>query len=66
LALTVFDAVHSQHEERWFTVGFDASGVLLAVSHTFLVTTPERIRVRVISARDATKRERQYYEDEPR
>ena len=25
LALTVFDAVHSQHEERWFTLGLDAS-----------------------------------------
>ena len=26
-ALTVFDTEHSQHEERWFTLGLDPSGV---------------------------------------
>jgi uncharacterized protein len=26
LALTVFDEANSQNEERWFTLGFDASG----------------------------------------
>ena len=66
LALTVFDTAHSQHEERWFTLGLDANGVLLAVSHNFRPTTPERVRVRIISARPATRRERQFYEDEPR
>lgn len=66
LALTVFDSVHSQHEERWFTLGFDANGVLLAVSHNFQPTVPDHIRVRIISARPATRRERQFYESEPR
>ena len=66
LALTVFDAAHSKHEERWFTLGFDVEGVLLAVAHTFHVVTPESTRVRLISARPATKRERQFYENEPR
>jgi uncharacterized protein len=66
LALTVFDAEHSQHEERWFTLGFDARGILLAVAHTFQAITPARIRVRLISARPATRSERQFYENEPR
>lgn len=66
LALTVFDAEHSQHEERWFTLGLDSSGVLLAVAHTLQETTPERLRVRFISARQATRRERLNYENEPR
>jgi uncharacterized protein len=66
LALTVFDAQHSEHEERWFTLGFDASSTLLAVSHTIAATTPASIRVRLISARPATRRERQFYENEPR
>jgi uncharacterized DUF497 family protein len=66
LALTVFDAEHSEQEERWFTLGFDASGVLLAVAHTYEATKAASIRVRLISARPATKRERQFYEDEPR
>ena len=65
-ALTVFDTEHSQHEERWFTLGLDSSGVLLAVAHTSQESTPERLRVRLISARQATRRERHYYENEPR
>jgi len=66
LALTVFDADHSQHEERWFTLGYDATGALLAVAHTFQPAQPERTRVRLISARPATARERRFYEEEPR
>lgn len=66
LALTVYDAAHSESEERWFTLGLDASGKLLAVAHTFQTTSPNRARVRLISAREATKRERRFYEDEPR
>ena len=31
LALTVFDDAHSASEERWFTLGHDANGALLAV-----------------------------------
>jgi len=34
LALTVFDAEHSEFEERWFTLGVSSEGRLLAVSHT--------------------------------
>ena len=34
LALTVYDELNSQDEERWFTLGFDASGKLFAVAHT--------------------------------
>jgi uncharacterized protein len=65
-ALTVFDSVHSQQDERGFTLGLDANGLLLAVSLNFRATTLERSRVRIISARPATRRERQFHEDEPR
>ena len=34
LALTIYDADRSENEERWFTLGLDASGRLLAVAHT--------------------------------
>jgi hypothetical protein len=34
LAATVFDAAHSENEERWFTLGQSRDGALLAVSHT--------------------------------
>ena len=66
LALTVFDAAHSQAEERWFTLGASSEGRLLAVSHTYQHTGPIHVAVRIISAREATKRERQQYENEPR
>jgi uncharacterized protein len=66
LALTVFDAAHSQSEERWFTLGADAGGKLLAVAHTYQTTGPASARVRIISAREATNHERRFYEEEPR
>lgn len=66
LALTAFDAAHSEAEERWFTLGSSSDGKLFALSHTYQHTGPIHVRVRVISAREATKRERQQYENEPR
>lgn len=66
LALTVFDAAHSQEEERWFTLGMSSAGKLLAVSHTYQHIGPTNVKVRIISAREATRRERQQYENEPR
>jgi uncharacterized DUF497 family protein len=66
LALTVFDAAHSEFEERWFTLGMSSEGKLLAVSHTYQHTGPIHVSVRIISAREASKRERQHYEHEPR
>ena len=66
LALTVFDAEHSEFEERWFTLGMSSNGKLLAVAHTYTATGASSARVRVISARDATRNERRQYENEPR
>ena len=66
LALTIYDEAGSQDEERWFTLGVDASGRLLAVAHTYQSIGPSSARVRIISARKATKRERRDYEEEPR
>lgn len=66
LALTVFDAAHSELEERWFTLGNSSESKLLAVSHTYQHTGPVHVGVRIISAREATRRERQQYENEPR
>ena len=66
LAVTVFDAGHSEFEERWFTLGMSSDGKLLAVSHTYAATGTDSARVRIISAREATRSERRQYEDEPR
>jgi len=66
LALTVFDDAHSQDGERWFTLGRSRHGTLLAVAHTWHVTGPNTARVRIISARPATRRERDQYDHHPR
>lgn len=66
LALTVFDEAHSEFEERWFTLGIDSSAKLLAVSHTYTATGPASARVRIVSAREATRTERRQYEDKQR
>ena len=47
LHVTVFDAAHSQDEERWFTLGTSSEGKLLAVSHTYHqpeASTPPKVR----------------------
>ena len=62
LHLAVYDEDHSEAEERWVTLGQAENGKLLVVVHTF-EETKEGAKVRIISAREATKRERQDYED---
>ena len=66
LSLTVFDEEHSDHEERWFTLGFSIEGKLLAVAHTHDVVSLNGSRVRIISARLATIHEQRFYADKPR
>ncbi|MDE2024025.1 MAG: BrnT family toxin [Gammaproteobacteria bacterium] len=58
LALTFADPDHSADEERWLTFGLSHTGRLLVVSHA------ERSgRVRIISAREATKHELKIYQE---
>jgi uncharacterized DUF497 family protein len=57
LAATFQDYSHSLAEPRFITIGYSARGRLLLVCHT------ERdISIRLISARDATKGERERHE----
>ena len=57
LSFTWFDPHHSGDEERYLTLGLSRFGRLLVVAHT------ERDdRIRIISARKATRRETEFYE----
>jgi uncharacterized DUF497 family protein len=49
-------------EERWHTIGFVEGVLLLLVAHTIQDEDGEE-SVRIISAREATARERRRYED---
>ena len=62
-ASSLFDEEHADREERWVTLGTSRSGRVLVTSHTFLDLGDERYRIRLISARKATKAERGTYEE---
>lgn len=62
LAMTRFDDEHSDDEERWVSLGRAANQQLLLVVHTFSATGPNTALVRLISARPATRREHEQYE----
>ena len=61
-ALSEFDEIHSEAEDRWITLGLDHTGVLLVVCHTFREENESGARLRLISARKATKGEEAEYE----
>ena len=58
LALTFPDPYHSGGEEREITIGYTAEHLVVFVSHC-----QRGNRVRMISARKATRRERRQYEE---
>jgi uncharacterized DUF497 family protein len=58
LSVTILDPLHSFGEERYITVGQSINGNLLVIAHT-----DRENRVRIISARLATRKERKYYEE---
>jgi uncharacterized DUF497 family protein len=59
LSSTFADPEHSLDEDRYITIGLSDRGRVLIVSHT-----DRPGRVRIISARVATRREREAYEEE--
>ena len=58
LSLTFYDPDHSVDEDRYITIGTSTDGRLIIVSHT-----DRDDHIRIISARNATRRERKMYEN---
>ena len=58
LAVTFFDPDHSDDEDRFLTIGLSLENRVLILSHT-----DRGEKIRIISARVATKAERKGYED---
>ncbi len=56
--ITVLDDEHSSDEERYITIGLSNKSRLLLVAHT-----ERENRIRIISARKATKHEEKFYEE---
>ena len=60
--LSIPDEEHSESEERWITIGLDETGILLVLSYKFENLSAEISRIRIISARKATRKETEQYE----
>ncbi len=58
LSVTFPDSDHSYGEERYVIIGLSSANRLLIVAHTDRAN-----RVRLISAREATRFEQRFYED---
>jgi hypothetical protein len=58
VSVTGYDPHHVDHEDRFLTMGISVDGRLLVVSHTDRGDV-----IRIITAREATRRERKDYED---
>jgi uncharacterized DUF497 family protein len=56
-SLTIFDAEHSDQEDRYIDIGLSSSGRVLVV-----VYTERDDSIRIISCRRATRNERRQYE----
>lgn len=59
LSLTIHDPDHSDDEDRFILLGASEGGRMLVVVHA----ERGRDRIRIISARPATRRERKYHEE---
>jgi len=59
LSLTIHDPIHPEVEERFISMGTSCRNRVLTIVHT-----DQGDRIRIISARKATKKERFYYENQ--
>jgi len=63
LALSLLDDESGQGEERWVTIGRIPASRLLLVVHTWVEISADRVSIRIISARQPTRREISQYEE---
>jgi uncharacterized protein len=59
LSVTIFDPLHSEGEERFVLLGHSCRNRLLVVVHK-----ESSGRIRIISARQATAKERRFHEED--
>ena len=62
LHLSLLDKRYDDFEERWVTIGSTSEGKVFVVVHVYLFDESGNEQMRIISARKATKKEREQYE----
>lgn len=60
--LTVADLEHSEVEERWFSIGCASNGAMLSIVYLWWESDPVTTKIRLITARHATRTEIHEYE----
>ena len=56
--ITIHDIIHSVSEKRWITIGRSVKNRVIVVVHT-----ERNNRIRIISSRKASKKEKKQYEE---
>ena len=59
----VADLEHSETEERWFSIGLANTGAMLSIVYLWSESDPAATKVRLISAREATRTEIRHYKE---
>ena len=60
-AISIYNGEHSLDEDRWITIGKEQTNLILVIVHTFHEENIDNCKIRLISARKATKREIKQY-----
>ena len=61
--LTLADTRHSESEERWFSIGLANNGVPMSVAYLWTDVGASLIKIRLITARQATAAEIRCYKE---
>lgn len=59
--LTLADTVHSESEERWFSIGLALNGVPMSVAYLWTDAGAGLVKIRLITAPRSTATEIRYY-----
>ena len=62
-AISIYDNVHSEFEDRWVTLGISDKGRILVVCHTFVQLNTDTVRIRIFSSRKANQQEQKNYNE---
>jgi uncharacterized DUF497 family protein len=62
LHISVLDKRFDYFEERWITIGATREGRLIVLGHLYTIAGEGKETIRIITAREATKKEREKYE----
>jgi len=62
LHVSLLDHRFDYFDERWITIGATKNGVCIVVGHLYCFTENDEETIRIITARKASKKEREQYE----